>query len=76
MFPGGGMPGAMLLAMLLYGSLHCHAGLLDSRHYASDRIKYDSAAMYQALTLNEDGLCKAGCQHCMHFLTANAHSHT
>lgn len=27
MFPGGGMPGAMLLAMLWNGGLHeCHAG--------------------------------------------------
>ncbi len=42
------MPGAMLLAMLLYGSLHCHAGLLDSRHYASDRTICHSAAMQKA----------------------------
>jgi len=42
------MPGAMLLAMLLYGSLHYHAGLLDSRHYASDRRRCDLAAMQKA----------------------------
>ena len=42
------MPGAMLLAMLLYGSLHCHDGLLDSRHYASDRTTCALAATQKA----------------------------